>query len=109
MKSTCTFLKVSEMAAIKVKLIATLGRLAGRDVIEISVDGDGLTVRDVLSKLHEVSSDELMERLFKQGSMELQSDILVLVNDVEISALDGLDTVVRDGDTVVLLPTVHGG
>ena len=35
--------------------------------------------------------------------------MLVLVNGVEASALDELETMIHPGDVVVLLPMFHGG
>ncbi|MCS7364979.1 MAG: ubiquitin-related modifier 1 [archaeon GB-1867-035] len=32
-----------------------------------------------------------------------------MVNDVEIGVLNGLDTILKEGDVVSFLPTVHGG
>jgi molybdopterin converting factor small subunit len=34
---------------------------------------------------------------------------LILVNGKEISVLNGLDTMLEDGDEVVFVPVVHGG
>jgi molybdopterin synthase sulfur carrier subunit len=34
---------------------------------------------------------------------------LILVNNKEISVLNGLETSLKDGDKVVLVPFVHGG
>jgi molybdopterin converting factor small subunit len=34
---------------------------------------------------------------------------LILVNGKEISVLDGLETMLKDGDEVVLVPVIHGG
>jgi molybdopterin converting factor small subunit len=35
--------------------------------------------------------------------------MLVLVNGKEISVLDRLETLIKDGDEVVFIPVVHGG
>ena len=34
---------------------------------------------------------------------------LILVNGKEISVLEGVDTELKDGDELVLIPVVHGG
>jgi molybdopterin synthase sulfur carrier subunit len=36
-------------------------------------------------------------------------NLLILVNGKEISVLEGLDTKLRDGDELALIPVVHGG
>jgi molybdopterin converting factor small subunit len=42
-------------------------------------------------------------------AIQKRSTILVLVNEREISVLDGMNTEVSPGDKVVLLPVSHGG
>lgn len=37
------------------------------------------------------------------------SSLLVAVNGAEISTLNGLETVISNGDTVTIIPVVHGG
>lgn len=34
---------------------------------------------------------------------------LILVNGKEISVLNGINTVLKDGDELVIIPVVHGG
>ncbi|RLE54199.1 MAG: hypothetical protein DRJ26_02140 [Candidatus Methanomethylicota archaeon] len=97
------------MISIEVRMLATLGGLLGRDSLKLTFPSDEVTVREVLAKISEVVSDKVKERLFKPNSTELQPDILVLVNDAEVGALNGLETKLKSGDTLVLLPTVHGG
>jgi len=36
-------------------------------------------------------------------------NVLIMLNKKEISALNGLETGVKDGDKLVLLPVSHGG
>jgi len=52
----------------------------------------------------------LLEQLEHDHGTELRRDgMLILVNDVEASALDELETLIHPGDVVVLLPMFHGG
>lgn len=96
------------MAKVTVRLLATLKSLAGSEYFTLDIDLP-VTLRELLEMLVEVVGEKARERLFKRGSIELQPDILVLVNDVEISVLNGLDTKLKEGDVVSFLPTVHGG
>jgi molybdopterin converting factor small subunit len=34
---------------------------------------------------------------------------LILVNGKEISVLKGLETVLKEGDEILLIPVIHGG
>ena len=40
---------------------------------------------------------------------EMDRDALILVNDVDIGLTGGLETPLKDGDRVSILPLVHGG
>jgi molybdopterin converting factor small subunit len=39
----------------------------------------------------------------------MKTNALILVNDREISVLNGLDTKLDDGDEIVFVPVIHGG
>lgn len=47
--------------------------------------------------------------MFDPVSGEPRRNMLALVNGQEIGVLDGLETVVEDGDEVVFIPVIHGG
>jgi molybdopterin converting factor small subunit len=47
--------------------------------------------------------------MFDPVSGEPRKNMLVLVNGQEIGVLDGLETVVEDGDEVVFIRVIHGG
>jgi molybdopterin synthase sulfur carrier subunit len=69
------------------------------------VPGD--TVRNVL---HKVSAElpALQEKILDEDG-ELQSAISVLVNGRSIRFLEGLDSIVQEGDAFALFPAVGGG
>jgi molybdopterin synthase sulfur carrier subunit len=52
---------------------------------------------------------KLKRSLIDQQLEDPRPNTLILVNGREISVLDGLETQVKDGDEVVLIPFVHGG
>ncbi|MBC7090657.1 MAG: MoaD/ThiS family protein [Nitrososphaeria archaeon] len=47
-------------------------------------------------------------KLDKSVSVD-RRNTLILVNGVEVSALNGLDTKVNEGDVITLVPVTHGG
>ena len=74
---------------------------------EANVSADGATVGEVLSALVE-SHPGTREQLFS-GDGELNRYVNVYLNDEDVRVLEGLDTPVGDGDTVVILPAMAGG
>lgn len=47
--------------------------------------------------------------LIDQELGDPRPNTLIIVNGREISALKGLETILKDGDEVVLIPVSHGG
>jgi molybdopterin synthase sulfur carrier subunit len=91
--------------AITVKFVGSLRHFSG--VGELALDCK-LCV-SVEELVNEVSKErpELKRSLIDQ-QLE-KPNALVLVNGREISVLNGLETQLKDGDEVVLVPFVHGG
>ena len=73
---------------------------------ERDVEAAGETVRDLLDDLTE-RFPALRSRLFEDG--DLAAFVNVYVEGEDVRTRDGLDTPVRDGSTVILLPAMAGG
>ena len=70
------------------------------------VEGDGSTLGELLIDLDRKHGG-LRERLVDDGG--LRRFVNVYLNDEDVRFLAGLDTPVKDGDTVTVLPAVAGG
>ncbi len=66
-------------------------------------------MRKAVQKLIEAFSSELKRALVDPELEDPRPNALILVNGKEISVLQGLDTEVKDGDEIVLVPVSHGG
>jgi len=73
---------------------------------ERAVDGTGTTVAELIEDL-EANHAGIKERLVEDGGV--RRFVNVYVNDEDIRYTGGLDTTLKDGDTVVILPAVAGG
>ena len=91
--------------SITVKLPTQLRAAAGG---ENSVEVEGSTVGEALEALFEVHGD-LRDRLSDAEQGGLRRFVNVYVDGDDIRFGDGLDTVVRDGGEVTILPAVAGG
>jgi sulfur-carrier protein len=74
---------------------------------EKEVTADGGTVGDVLRSLAE-QHPATQSQLFAETG-ELNRYVNVYLNDEDVRVLDGLDTAVRESDTLVILPAMAGG
>jgi molybdopterin converting factor small subunit len=90
------------MATIKVPpvLRASVG---GEKEVDASGPDVGAVLRDLAS-----NHPATQEQLFSPDG-QLNRYVNVYLNDEDVRVLDGLDTVVGDGDTLVILPAMAGG
>ena len=70
------------------------------------VEGSGGTLDELLSNL-DAAHDGLRERLV--DGEKLRRFVNVYLNDEDVRFLGALETPVKDGDTVTILPAVAGG
>jgi MoaD family protein len=70
------------------------------------VEGTGSTLDELITDL-EKRHGGLRDRLVDGGS--LRRFVNVYLNDEDVRFLAGLETAVKDGDTVTVLPAVAGG
>jgi MoaD family protein len=89
--------------AVTVKIPAQLRATTGGEA-ELSVDGS--TVGEALDAVYAEHGD-LRERITESG--ELRRFVNVYVSGEDIRFQDGLETPVKDGDEVTILPAVAGG
>jgi molybdopterin synthase sulfur carrier subunit len=71
------------------------------------VEAAGETVGEVLRALTTEHPDTQTQLFGEDG--DLNRYVNVYLNDEDVRVLDGLDTAVKDGDTVVILPAMAGG
>jgi sulfur-carrier protein len=74
---------------------------------EKEVSADGSSVGDVLNALA-AAHPQTQSQLFSAEG-ELNRYVNVYLNDEDVRVLDGLQTAVGAGDTLVILPAMAGG
>ena len=74
---------------------------------QTEVEASGSNVGEVLRAL--TSEHPATEEQLFGPDGDLNRYVNVYLNDEDVRVLDGLDTAVSDGDTVVILPAMAGG
>ncbi len=74
---------------------------------EKQVSADGSSVGEVLNALA-AAHPQTQSQLFSAEG-ELNRYVNVYLNDEDVRVLDGLQTAVGEGDTLVILPAMAGG
>jgi len=96
------------LISVKVQTILDLKRIVGKREVEFLVP-NGSTVADLLRNMAERWGEELSSRLFEPGTHRLFSHIQIMVNGRAMAFLKGIETVLQDGDDVLILPPAAGG
>ncbi|MEM3737441.1 MAG: MoaD/ThiS family protein [Candidatus Bathyarchaeia archaeon] len=91
-----------------VKFIGGFKALTRLDSLELS-DSEVNDVAAVLMKLVERFGSEFEDAIFDKELKNPRGRALILKNGREIGVLEGLRTRVESGDTLVIIPVVHGG
>ncbi len=94
--------------SVQIEFMGTLQQLTGAQRITLQF-GEPVTVEDIVDKLLKSFSSEFKEFLVDPELNDPRPNVLLVLNRTEIGALNGLETVVRNGDKLILIPTSHGG
>ncbi len=90
--------------SVRVKLPTILRKHAGGEAL---VAADGATLRELLSDLESRYPGITKNVVSDEGG--LHRFVNVYVNDEDVRYLGSLETAVKEGDTVSILPAVAGG
>lgn len=90
--------------SVRVKLPTILRKHAGGEAL---VDAEGATLRELLDDLEGKYPGITKNVVSDDGG--LHRFINVYVNDEDVRYLGSLETAVKEGDTVSILPAVAGG
>jgi len=96
------------MINVKIRTFGVFKEIFGSKSLAIKFNDD-VTVKSVVQRLIESLPNKSKRFMASSGLNDLWLNALILVNEKEISVLNGLETTVSDGDEIVLLPVSHGG
>jgi MoaD family protein len=96
------------MIRVKVRTILTLKKIMGSGEIELSFP-EGSTLAALITNLVNSWGDELASHLYEPNSKRLRPYIRLMVNGRDIAFLNRMETVLKSGDEVLILPPVSGG
>jgi molybdopterin converting factor small subunit len=90
---------------VSVQFRGPIARQIEGGMLEIEIE-EGLALKDLLIRMLEQSS--YLQNIWREPS-EVDRDSMILYNGVDSGVTGGLETVLKDGDTLILVPLVHGG
>jgi len=92
---------------VTVKFVGAFRGISGKERLTVKIR-KGMLLRELVEKIVE-EQPKLKRTLIDPELEDPRPNALILVNGKEISVLNGLETVVRNGDEVVFVPVIHGG
>lgn len=87
---------------VTVKFVGSLRSLAGKSKLAMEL-GKMASLMEVMKRMAEESPK------LKPALANSKAGMLILVNGKEVSVLNGLETMLKDGDELVFVPVIHGG
>jgi molybdopterin synthase sulfur carrier subunit len=89
---------------VKVKIPGPLRKLVGgKDELEV----EAKTIREVIEKLGQINP-EIKTRILDENG-EVRRFINIYLNNEDIRFLKGLDTDLKNGDEISIIPAIAGG
>lgn len=93
--------------SITIKFIGAFRHLSGKKQLTLNFQSD-LSIKSLVYIISQ-EIPQLKHTFCDQELNDAKSNSLILVNGREISALEGYETKISDGDEIVFVPVVHGG
>lgn len=92
---------------VTVRFIGPLRSISGKSQITLEHEG-AISLREALREIVE-RHPQIKRALFDSELEDPRPNSLILVNGKDISVLNELETILKNGDEVVLVPVLHGG
>lgn len=92
---------------VKIRLLGVFRGLSAKS--EMNLKFEKATVRNVVLTIAKSLSEEARGLLIDAELNDPRPNALILLNGKEINVLKGLETEVKEGDEVTLIPVSHGG
>jgi len=92
---------------VELRYYAMVRDAAGKRAETLSLP-EGSTVRDLITRLVSLYGEKLRGYVYDDEERILDY-LMFSVNEQDIRSLDGYETVLRDGDRVLVMPPIGGG
>ena len=94
------------MPKLTIRAFATLGELLPS---KIEVSTSATTVKELIDFIAKEYNPKFKEQIINQKTGKVHTFYKILINGQDIEFLNGLETKLKEGDTVTIFPPVGGG
>ena len=100
--------KKASNVKVKIHYLGLVKTYTGKTEDECTIQ-PGNTLSDLLNRLAKEFGKQFTKDVYEPNAKDVKPTFSVAVNGVFIGQLNGLDTELKDGDNVILMPLVTGG
>lgn len=93
---------------VKVEYLGFIKSMLNKRVEEFELE-EGTVLWELLGKLSDSYGKPFKREVFERGQEDLKDGFVATVNGVLIGQLDGVKTLLNDGDQVILMSLMSGG
>jgi len=95
------------MVGVIVKAYASLRELLGFKTMKVETEANN--IRELIETLGEMYNPHFPMRIIEEGTDKVKKAYKILLNGRDIAHLEGLETRIDEGDTVIFFPPISGG
>jgi len=97
------------MLKVKMEYLGHIKNVMGNKKQEEIEIQDKSSIRDLLMLLSKKYGDPFRKAVYESGSSDLKANFMATVNGFLLNQLQGVETKLKNGDRVTLMPVVSGG
>ena len=94
---------------VKVEYLGYIKKKIGSEREEEVAIKENALVADLLSVLSREYGESFRKAVYEPNGIDVKSNFIVTVNGYLLNQLNGIETRLKDGDRVVIMPIVSGG
>ncbi|TRO49100.1 hypothetical protein E2P47_01810 [Candidatus Bathyarchaeota archaeon] len=93
--------------ALIVNFIGSLRNFFEKGIIPFNYENE-ISIKDLINLIININP-RIKDIIISSQNNEFHLNSLILINGVEISVLNGLETKLSDKDEITFIPIIHGG
>jgi MoaD family protein len=93
---------------INVRYLGFIKNMLGKEREEFTI-GKGSLLSDLLNRLSQIYGSAFKKEVYEPGDNDVKTGFVVTVNGILSKQLEGIDTKLKQGDTVILMTLMSGG
>jgi sulfur-carrier protein len=99
---------VAQAVKVKVQYLGLVKTYTNKGTDEFDLK-EGAPLSELLNKIASTSSKQFTQDIYEPNQKDVKSLFTVMVNGIVMGQLNGIETRLKDGDNVIIMPLMTGG